>query len=199
MPSRIAWIHCLKHCLLGLLLAATVGCGFQLRGALVLPEGVEPIAITGIGSSSQLAIELRNQLRASGVQLATSDEPYNFQLVVLETEKDKITTAIGEAARTIEYQLIESLEFELLNKQGHRVLGPSKIVERRVMPNDPNKVVSTGEEEEILRREMLQNIAAKMTRQLRAADFTSKGLQATDQAKPSPEQTGSVTATHLGE
>lgn len=198
MPSPKALTHRLKSYLLGVLLVALAGCGFQLRGALELPEGVEPIAITGIGSSTQLAIELRNQLRANGVQLATTEEPYNYQLVVLESGNDKITTAIGEAARTIEYQLIESIEFELLNKQGQRVIGPSTITERRIMPNDPNKVVSTGEEEQILRREMLQNLAAKITRQLRAADFQTKSSHATD-PQPGPEKTGSVTSTHLGD
>ena len=198
MRSQNAPYHPFKLCLLGLLLATITGCGFQLRGALDLPEGVEPIAITGVASNTQLAVELRNQLKANGVQLATKDGPYNYQLAVLDTDKDKITTAIGEAARTIEYQLIESIEFELLNNKGQRVLGPSKIVERRIMPNDPTKVVSTGEEEEILRREMLQNMAAKITRQLRAYKFSVEDLTAKDR-QTSSQPASTVTTTHLSE
>ena len=41
------------------------------------------------------------------------------------------------------------------------------------MPNDPNKIVSANEEEKILRREMLQNLAAKIARQLQSINFDS--------------------------
>ena len=159
-----------------LLISAIVllsACGFQLRGNVDLPLGVEPIYIGGIDKTSQLAVELRNLLTSSGIQLSDQAADANYQLNVLNSLSTKRSTALGERALIIEYQLIETVNFELLNKNGQRVFGPNKITERKIMPNDPNKIVSANEEEKILRREMLQNLAAKIARQLQSFNFDS--------------------------
>ncbi|WP_101757571.1 LPS assembly lipoprotein LptE [Oceanicoccus sp. KOV_DT_Chl] len=149
-------------------------CGFHLRGNINLPAGVEPIIITGLQNSGSLAIELRNELMANGITITTAPEEANYQLAISKAASDKRITAVGERARAIEYQLEQTVVFELLNAKGQRVLGPSTIIERRIMPNDPNKVVSTYQEEAILRREMLKNLGAKIARQLRSFDYTTE-------------------------
>ncbi len=147
-------------------------CGFQLRGAVDLPEGVEPIYISGLSSSGQLAIEMRNLLNAYGIGLTKNVDEANYQLVILKQDSGRRTAALGEGARVAEYQLIESVSVELRNEKGVVVFGPSNITERKIMPNDPNKVASTSEEERLLRREMLQRLAAKVARQLQAFDYS---------------------------
>ncbi len=150
------------------------GCGFQLRGEVELPEGVEPLFIGGINSSDQLAVELRNLLGAYGVMLTEDASEANFQINVLEQKRDKRSATLGQKAKVAEFQLTEEVYFELRNGKGERVLGPNKLTERKIMPNDPNKVVSTQDEENLLRREMLQNLAAKMARQLRNFDYSTQ-------------------------
>ncbi len=162
-------------------------CGFQLRGTVELPEGVEPIYIGGLSSSGQLSIELRNLLSAYGVELNRDAAQANYQLIILEQTTDKRTASLGAGARVAEYQLIESVSFELRNSQGSTVLGPHELTQRKIMPNDPNKVVSTAEEEKILRREMLQQLAAKIARQLRAFDYQAS-LTAKPANQPQTEQ-----------
>ncbi len=146
-------------------------CGFQLRGNVDLPQGVEPIYIGGINKHSQLSVELRNLLTSSGIQLSDQAGDANYQLNILDSLSHKRSTALGDRALIVEYQLIETVNFELLSKDGQRVLGPNKITARKIMPNDPNKVVSANEEEKILRREMLKNLAAKIVRQLQSFNF----------------------------
>lgn len=153
------------------ILIGLAGCGFQLRGQVDLPAGVEPIYIGG-NSSSILSIEIRNLLSAAGIALSEDPVSANHQLIILEQDQDRRTASLDEQARAAEYQLIETIKFELRDQQGKTVLGPSKITERRIMPNDPNQVVSTGEEEQLLRREMAQNLAAKIARQLSAFKYT---------------------------
>ena len=169
-----------------LLIVATVitsSCGFQLRGAVELPAGVEPIYIGGVQSSDQISIELRNILSAYGVELTTDPVLANYQLIIVEQTSDRRSATLGEGAKVAEFQLIETISFELLNAKGKTVLGPRKITDRKIIPNDPNRVVSTIEESKILKREMLQNMAGKITRQLRAFDFPA--TQAVPQATPS--------------
>lgn len=148
-------------------------CGFQLRGNVDLPQGVEPIYIGGIDKHSQLAVELRNLLSSSGIQLSNQAGDANYQLNIFNNLSNKRSTALGDRALIVEYQLIETVSFELISRNGQRVFGPNKITERKIMPNDPNKIVSANEEEKILRREMLQNLAAKIARQLQSFNFDS--------------------------
>lgn len=166
-----------KNLFLPLLLIITMinaGCGFQLRGKVALPEGIEPLFIGGIAPSSQLAIELRNLLSAYGVELTETATDAKFKINILEQRKDKRSATLGQKAKVAEYQLTEELSFELRNAKGERVLGPKKITERKIITNEPNKVVSTKDEEDLLRREMLQNLAAKMARQLRNFDYDTQ-------------------------
>jgi LPS-assembly lipoprotein len=166
------------------------GCGFQLRGSVDLPKGVEPIYIADVGSSSQVVIELRKLLTAYGVTLTTEPKQANYQIAILEQRADKRTAAIGEGARITEYQLIETVSYQLLNEKKQTVLGPNTITERKIMPNDPNKVVSSSKEEAILRRDMLRNLAAKIARQLRAFKYPSSSTN--DTANDSPTSNSSA-------
>lgn len=149
-------------------MAMVSACGFQLRGTASLPDGTEPVYLDG--ASGQLGVELRNLLNASGVKLSDNLKNANSQLLIKKRKSEKRAAALGEGARVIEYQLIESLSFELRSTNGDVLFNPSRLVERKIINNDPNKVASSSAEELLLRREMLQNLAAKITRQLRAFD-----------------------------
>ena len=154
---------------LTLLLTQLIACGFQLRGAVELPAGVEPVYVEG--KSSALAKVLNNQLSIAGVELTEEKAQANYRLVMLKQETDRRTTALGENATALEFQLIETLRFQLQDKTGRIVLGPNRISERRNMPNDANRVASSAEEEKILRREMRNNLAAKVVRQVTRFDY----------------------------
>lgn len=162
---------------LSILAVIITACGFQLRGNVNLPAGVEPIHIGGIDGNSQLALELRNLLKASGITLAAASNKANYSLDIISQQSDRRTASLGEGARVAEYLLIEEASFQLLNSKAERVLGPIRITERNILPNDPNKVVSSSEEEALLRREMLQNMAAKIARQLQLFDYQAAVAQ----------------------
>ena len=156
----------------GALLCLLLGaCGFHLRGQVQLPPGVEPIYISGETPSDPLLLEVHNLLIASGISLASSAADARYKLVITQHRQERNTASLGEGARAAEYQLIESARFALLDPRGKVALGPNRLVERRIMPNDPNSVASTGEEEQLLRREMQRNLAAKITRRLRTFDY----------------------------
>lgn len=157
------------------MLAITIvnACGFHLRGsqAVTLPDGVEPIYIGGSNTNSPLHVELRRLLKAYDVRLSDKAVDSNHQLIVLEQSSDRRSASIGRGARAAEIQLIENVSFQLQNNQGEIIIGPEAVTERRILRNDPNQVASTSSEENLLRREMLSNLAAKVVRQVNAADF----------------------------
>ncbi len=169
-----------RYWLLTILLCGLMtACGFQLRGAVSLPPGVEPIAIQSASPGDSLSTELRIMLSAYDIDLATAAEEASFRLVISEQERDRRTAALDQNARAVEYQLIETVVFELRDSEGKTVLGPNKLTERRIMPNDPNRVVSSGEEETLLRREMQRNLAGKIARQLSSFDYNQSATSNT--------------------
>ena len=126
---------------------AISACGFQLRGSIDLPDGVEPIFIGGTAPAGQLGIELRNLMGAFGIKLTDNAEDANYRLMIVDTRQDRRTATLGEGARVAEYQLIESITYELFNANNQSVLGPNRVTSRKILQNDPDKIASTGEEE----------------------------------------------------
>lgn len=161
-------LHGIAIFLLSVLVA---GCGYHLRGTVDLPAGIAPVYIGGINQDEPLSVALGNLLKASGVAVAADAGEGKYQLIILDQKQSRRTATLGEGARAAEYQLLESVEFELRDTRGQRVFGPNTLTERRVISNDPNQVASSTESENIQRREMLQSLAAKVARQLQSFDF----------------------------
>ena len=168
-----------------------VACGFQLRGDLNLPPEAEPISILTNNPYSSFSIALRNSLSSRQVKLADIIEPsieemadpelaaappktiatQGFQIKILGQRGERRVLTLGTGATVAEYQLIEEVTFDLRNPQGKVVMGPVTLSERQVLPNDPNKVVSTGQESSLIRQEMHSTLAQKVARQISRFDF----------------------------
>ena len=156
-----------KNCcvLLGVvcLTLALSGCGFQLRGTIDLPNGIEPIFIR---ADEPLLSQLQNTLAINGVALADRASDANHQLSVGEQRSDSRILSLAEDARVAEYQLTEWVTISIRNRQGETVFGPVELRERAILRNNPDQIVSTGRERRLLQEEMQRNMADKVARQL---------------------------------
>jgi LPS-assembly lipoprotein len=163
--------HRLRLLIITALALITSACGFHLRNSMSFSAGVEPIYITT--TSNELYVALRNSLNASNVALSDNIESASHILTITKLVQDKRSSALGEGATIIEYLLIETITFELQEKNGKVVFGPATISERNTMENDSNKVVSSQQEEQTLREEMRKNLANKLLRQLQTYQPTT--------------------------
>lgn len=149
-------------------------CGFQLRGNLELPAGAEPISIRSANSYSPLSIALKNSLTSQQVKVADDaavaaeqiinaetlseqgeykvkqEQTQGFQIHLLKQNRERRTLTLGAGASVAEYQLIETVTFDLRNPLGQTVLGPVTLSEYKALPNDPNKVISSSEETDLI-------------------------------------------------
>ncbi|MGK0442167.1 MAG: LPS-assembly lipoprotein [Pseudohongiellaceae bacterium] len=166
------------------------GCGFQLRGNIDFPTGVEPISIHAQNPYSNFTVALKNSLSSQQVNIAslpkksatsianlppssktTTLTTDGFQIHILSRNKERRTLTLGAGATVAEYQLIEDVTFDLRNPNGKVVMGPITVSERKTIPNDPDKVVSTDQEANITSHEMLQVLAQKLARQVSRFNF----------------------------
>ena len=142
-------------------------CGFHLRGQLDISDDVEPVYISS-SANSTLGIELRNLLSVNDIEITNEATNARYRVILLKESQDRRTLSVGANANAVEYQLIETVSFAIEDSSGKPVVGPKTLNERQIMNNDPDQVVSKGEEEQRLRREMKRNLAAKIARQFSA-------------------------------
>lgn len=165
--------HYLKLLISCLLISLISGCGFHLRGTVNLPKGIEPFYIIANQPNDVIYVELNNIFNANGLTLTEDPGAANYQLVITNQKRDRRTTAVGIDGRAAEYQLLETVTYNLKDNRGRIASGPSEITERRTLRNSPNRVISTESEEKLLRTEMKRNLARKIARQISKFDFQS--------------------------
>ncbi|WP_019530714.1 LPS assembly lipoprotein LptE [Dasania marina] len=185
-------------------------CGFQLRGNLELPAGAEPISIRSANSYSPLSIALRNSLSSQQVEvaddaqlaseqvinaetlsdqgryIAKQEQTQGFQIHILTQQRERRVLSLGAGASVAEYQLIETVIFDLRNPIGQTVMGPITLSEYKALPNDPNKVISSTEETELIQQEMLLALAQKIARQISRFDFARELNKLAKKTTPKP-------------
>lgn len=153
-----------NNSLLALLVLALTACGFHLRGSFVVPEQYRNLQLQG-QSGSAMAQVLRNSLTNAGVKLDKS-APYTLRL--LDENESRRTASTAEDGLTFEYELVLNLSYQLEATSGDVLVGPAQINLERSYVHDRNNLVGSGEEANLLRKEMRQEAVAQMMRRLQA-------------------------------
>lgn len=158
----------MRACVIALALTLLIsGCGFQLRGKVDLPSNIDSVHVSGTKSDSDLAQKLRALLRGNDIPVVSSPTPSSLSIVLLDAEAERRTLSLDSRARAAEYLLSERVRFEIRGTGGKVLLEAQDLEERRVMSNDPDNVVGKNEEEQLLRENMQESLAAQIARQLR--------------------------------
>lgn len=170
-PRRL--IGCI---LIGLSLALS-GCGFHLRGTGVDSVQLDELQLSARNSYGELYRNIRQALRIDGVEI-NETAPYRLQL--LEERLDKTAVTYTSRATPAEFELKTSLTFQISDDSGRALVGPATLRAERLFVNDTDNLTGTSEEEDLLRREMRDDL----TRQLlfRLSSLSESELSAREQA-----------------
>lgn len=151
---------------LGLSLAIA-GCGFQLRGTAVNEINLRQLHVVSQDSHSELAEQLRERLRNDGVQLGSA-APWHLQLI--EERWNSRTLARANRNSTTERELELVVRYALSNTQGDVLLGPDQLSVQRILLVDGNNFTAVDEEEQMLRREMRNDLLQQLNLRLSRLD-----------------------------
>lgn len=155
-------------CTLALLLAALVGCGFQLRGGeggSSLPDAWQAMHLSTPSPNSELSRVVRTRFTASGIRWLPADEA----AYVLALGNERFTQrnlSINAQARAAEFGLTLRARFALRDSDGKLLLPPEDAIITKQMENDPRNVVGKAEEIRILRDEMRTELAQQIMRRI---------------------------------
>ena len=164
----------------GLLLSA---CGFQLRGTGVDNISLEEIRLTSNQLNNPTFDQLLAALQNEGVRL-TDGADYHLQLI--EDRHEQVALSYTSRASAAEVELRQHLTFRIMDTQGRVLIGPETLSTQRVYINDRDNIVGTGEEQELLRREMRGDMVRQMLFRLSALSESelSARERALDQMRP---------------
>ena len=147
--------------LCSLMIISLTACGFHLRGSYHIPPQLKQLNVD-LSTTSPLSSPLNQRLQQSGVELNQGE----YRLVILEDKLSKQTTNTDSRAKAAEYSLYYQVRYVLQDSQQKNVSEERKLLLRRSYQYDTTAIVGKTAEEETLIKELYEEAATQITRQL---------------------------------
>lgn len=138
-------------------------CGFHLRGQYAMPNHLQALTLTVPAAHGALKSELELALERVNVSTVGGDT----ELEVVREVLTKQTTTVDSRAKAAEYTLIYSVDYRTHLKTAKAPGKTQSLILRRGYQYDSTSVVGKSTEEENLVRELRQDVARQIVRQLR--------------------------------
>lgn len=157
------------RCLVLFALFATViaGCGFQLRGAYSLPY--ESLYVAG-ADYSLIIVGLKRAIRASGgTRLA--DNAKDAQATFLPTQELRVPVilSLSSSGRVREKRLRYQYNYRIVDSKGRDLVLPGVVELNRDLTYADSDVLAKTQEEDLLWRDMENDLVQQLMRRLAAA------------------------------
>ncbi len=157
--ARALWLPIL----MALFLSA---CGFHLRGDIVLPSLYERVHVVDKGYSD-VGRSLSTALINSGSKMVASPEEASSVITILSRGIERRALNVG-GKQVREYELQLTILFVVQDHSGKQLSEPQRVSIVRNFQNNPNAVLGRDNEEQIIRREMMQPAIIQLLRRLKA-------------------------------
>jgi len=146
-------------------------CGFQLRGAAMLPFSTMYVQAA---PSSAFAIQLKRAVQAGSATRVT-ERPEEAEVVLqITTElQEKQILSLGGGGRVREFQLRYRVGFRLTDAKNREHIPATEIVLRRDYSFNDEQALSKESEEALLFRDMRNDAVQQLVRRLQATKLRS--------------------------
>jgi LPS-assembly lipoprotein len=170
--------------LAALLALALSACGFQLRDAVSLPQGLGPLRIVAADPYSPLADSLAQALERAGATPASASTDKVATLQILSEGWGDMPLSVDAFGRSQEFTLRHAVVF-VMRAADDTVLVPQQSIElTRDYISSPTRSIGTGGEREILAAELQREMVSAILRRIDTA--TRAAVPAADMATPPP-------------
>ncbi|MEY4562680.1 MAG: hypothetical protein RLZZ618_1957 [Pseudomonadota bacterium] len=147
--------------------AALAGCGFQLRRA---PElAFQRLYLNGFKFNSPMADNLRQVLRSgTNARVVPTPEGAEVILEALTEASEKSVVHKSVSSQVLEVQIRARLRFQVRTPAGKELIGPTELLLSRDMTYNEKDALAKEQEEDLLTRAMLSDIAMQVLHRLAA-------------------------------
>ncbi len=143
-------------------------CGFQPRGQTAGVGIPEPLFISGINPYSALYRELEQRLKDAGVGTAAGMADSAAVLDIARWKRDSRLLSVNSRNRAVEFELEELAQFTLRTREGRELVGPQTVSVTRIQFRPETAVLGSSREAELLRGDMVGELADRIVRRLAA-------------------------------
>lgn len=156
----------MRQALVAALLISLAACGFQLRGSASMP--FETIYLPG--TTGGIALDLKRTIQ-SGTSTRVLESPKDAQAVLEFTAeaREKEILSLTRAGRVREYRLRYRVGFRVHDGKGRQYIAPTTLTQVRDITFGDSVVLAKESEEQLLYRDMQNDIVQQIMRQLAAA------------------------------
>lgn len=151
-----------------LLTCLVTACGFHLRGSVDFPEAFRAVYIEQQSGLGILRGELTEQLSYSNSAIVESRSEADVVIRILGEERNTRTLSLSRAGKSTELELTYEVRYELLDREGNRLLSEQKLEMVRNYFNDQTDVIGKSNEESLIFKEMQRQTANSLLRRVRA-------------------------------
>lgn len=160
--NAVAW-HWLA---IGLL--AVSGCGFHLRGNVLLPDDVDTVHLNV--ANAELAEELRLLLEAGDASIVPTSEDADLTLIVAPERLERRLVAVDpKTGKAREFELTYATSYQVLGKESQTLMPAQTLFLARDLVFDPEAVIGTSREEEVIYMEMRRDAARQILARMQSA------------------------------
>ena len=147
----------MKRIALVLLLTASLlaGCGFHLRGTIVLPDSIRTVAISS--PDVKLRDILADRLESNKVTVVNSLTSDSARIKITSADFSREVRTIDERGKATGYVLILRVGYLVVDSKGKELVKPSVTSARRDYNFDDTQLLSATREEELLYEEMRED------------------------------------------
>jgi LPS-assembly lipoprotein len=143
-----------------------VGCGFQLRGALDIPDAYSPVFIQSGGAVGAV---LRERLQDSALEVAPAPGAARLILRVLAQQRHSRIVAVDRDGKALAYELTYMVRFDALGQDRRPLLPPQSLSAVRTFDDNPDVAVLGKQlESEIIYQDLVADVADRILLRLRA-------------------------------
>ncbi|MFT5260646.1 MAG: LPS-assembly lipoprotein [Cryomorphaceae bacterium] len=138
------------------------GCGFHLRGKVLVPLNMRTIHITG--DDAELIAEISKSLRFSDIHIAASREGVAI-LDLSDTVYDRTVNSTSSAGQATSYELEYKVNYIVLDPAGETTQ-EQRILATRTFNFDNTQILVSEREEGFLKKDMQKEVTSKLLRRL---------------------------------
>lgn len=154
-----------------------VSCGFKPRGIIPLAPPLYNLYLQTKDPYGELARDIRQYLKSSGVCLANCPQNAALILDILSEQTCQQLLSVGGTQQTRQYNLILNVTFEILTPNGCVLVPPTTVTETRTIPILANQVLAGSNEANTLFHQMRQAIVYDMMLRLSSNYVTCRVMQ----------------------
>ena len=151
--------------LIFLLMASLVsGCGFHLRGTVILPDSIRTVSIKS--PDVKLRDALVNGLESNNVIIVNSPTSDSAQINISNVDFAREVRTIDDRGKSTGYVLILRASYTVVDSAGKELVKPSVATARRDYNFNQDQLLSATREEELYRDEMREDAAQSILRKM---------------------------------